>query len=294
MKSLIIGMGIGQLYKTVLTNLGADVVTVDSDISKKADFPTIESAIFAHQRFETVHICTPNFTHFELANKLAPVSRIVFVEKPGVKNSSNWATLIHTHKNTRFLMVKNNMWRDNIEEMLVNAKRATEINFNWINKDRVPNPGSWFTNKKLSYGGVSRDLMPHLLSLYIALNPHWKYSQQIHSSSLVTWNLDDLTSTDYGVINKNGVYDVDDICKLSFDYNGTIYNLTANWRSLDSDIRNIEMTVDNNLITYELGLCPEDAYEKMIKETIESINDRNFWENQYLYDFWIHERIEGF
>jgi predicted dehydrogenase len=79
MKSLVIGMGIGQLYKTVLTNLNAEVITVDPDISKKSDFPTVESAIYAHVKFDTVHICTPNFTHMEIAMKVAPHSKIVFI-----------------------------------------------------------------------------------------------------------------------------------------------------------------------------------------------------------------------
>lgn len=294
MKSLIVGMGIGQLYKTVLHRLGADVITVDPDISKGADFPNIESAIFAHNNFDTTHICTPNYTHFDLAHKLASISKIVFVEKPGVRYAANWATLIHTHKKTKFLMVKNNMWRSNIEEMLLKTKEATEININWINKDRVPNPGSWFTTKKLSYGGASRDLMPHLLSLYISLNEHWKYSQQIHSSSNVRYQLDELTNTDYGTITQNGTYDVDDICKLSFNYNGQIWNLTADWRSLDTDKRNIEMLINGDIINYELGLCPEDAYEKMINETWKSLDNTSFWDRQFLYDFWIHERIEKF
>ena len=43
--SLVIGMGIGQLYKKVLKELGHEVVTVDSDIAKGADFPDIKSAV---------------------------------------------------------------------------------------------------------------------------------------------------------------------------------------------------------------------------------------------------------
>lgn len=48
MKSLIVGMGIGQLYKSVLTSMGHEIVTVDSDIAKGADFPSIKPAIFSH------------------------------------------------------------------------------------------------------------------------------------------------------------------------------------------------------------------------------------------------------
>ena len=36
-RSLIIGMGIGELYKKVLTDLGHEVRTVDSDPKKNAD-----------------------------------------------------------------------------------------------------------------------------------------------------------------------------------------------------------------------------------------------------------------
>lgn len=294
MKSLIIGMGIGKLYQKVLTSLGAEIITVDSDITKNANFPTVESALFAHGQFDTIHICTPNFTHMEIALKVAPHTKIVFIEKPGVRNSSNWSTLIHTYKNTRFMMVKNNMWRDNIKEMLTNAKLADTININWINKDRVPSPGSWFTTKKLSFGGVSRDLMPHLLSLYISLNEHWKYSQQIKSESLVQWQLSDLTSTEYGTVNSNGTYDVDDMCNLSFDYNGQIWNLNSNWRSLTDDKRNIEMWFKGSLLVYELGLCPENAYERMIQDAWNHLDDKLFWDRQHLHDAWIHERIEGF
>ena len=72
--SLIVGMGIGNLYATVLNNLGHGVITVDSNPTKGADFLTVDAAIAECRMFDTVHICTPNFTHEEIARKLAPVS----------------------------------------------------------------------------------------------------------------------------------------------------------------------------------------------------------------------------
>lgn len=290
MKSLIIGMGIGQLYKTVLTNLGAEITTVDSDISKGADFPDALAAVMARGPFDTAHICTPNFTHFTIATKIAHDCKIVFIEKPGVATASNWATLVHSFPDTRFMMVKNNMWRDNIEEMRLNAESADEIKFNWINKDRVPSPGSWFTTRKLAFGGVSRDLMPHLLSLYIALNPNWLKTGMSGQTSKMRWFLEDLTNTEYGKVNPNGVYDVDDVCSIDFGK----WKLTADWRSMDKDRRNIEMWFGDSVLTHELGLCPEYAYERMIKEAVEKQDDKQFWQNQLLIDYWIHERIENF
>ena len=83
MKVLIVGMGFGNLYKSVHTELGNEIVTVDTNGT--ADFTSIDDAIRTHRMFDITHICTPNFTHFSLANKLAKFSKIVFVEKPGVE-----------------------------------------------------------------------------------------------------------------------------------------------------------------------------------------------------------------
>jgi len=291
MKSLIVGMGIGQLYKTVLTNLGHEVVTVDSDISRGADMPSVDAAILVHEFFDTVHICTPNFTHFELAAKVAPFSRIVFVEKPGVARADNWATLSHTFKNTRFMMVKNNMWRSNIDELKTLADKAKTVNIEWTRKNCIPSPGSWFTTRKLAFGGVSRDLMPHLLSLYIAMNADWRTTAMDSQESKMNWQLKDIESTEYGTVNPNGTYDVDDFCKIQF---ANKWHCVANWRSMSYENSAIEFIMpDNSVERFELGWCPEEAYLNMIKDAVANIDDNKFWQQQLEYDYWIHQRIEN-
>jgi len=290
-KSIIIGMGIGQLYKTVLENLGHDIVTVDTDPSKGAKYNSIDDAISAEGVFDTAHICTPNFTHFDIASKIAPHSKIVFIEKPGVINAANWKQLVETFNQTRFMMVKNNMWRSNIDELAYISSLAIEVHFNWINEDRVPNPGTWFTTKELAFGGVSRDLMPHLLSLFIARNPEWKNFTIAGSiETAIRWDLESLTRTDYGIVNKDGIYNVDDYCKLTY---GKKWKLTANWKSLFPDRRTIEFIMkDKTVITFPLGLCPEDAYQRMIKDAYNNIDNNIYWENQKEQDLWIHRQIE--
>jgi hypothetical protein len=49
---------------------------------------------------------------------------------------------------------------------------------------------------------------------------------------------------------------------------------------------------DNRVERFELGWCPEDAYEFMIMDAITHIDDYQFWLDQYDIDTWIHERIE--
>lgn len=289
-RSLIIGMGIGQLYKTVLEKLGHEVITVDPDISKGANFPNIKPALLTYSWFDTVHICTPNFTHKEIAEQVAPYAKIVFIEKPGLKTSTDWNTLVKMRPFTRFMMVKNNMWRSNINELIKLAQSAKLVNVQWIRKNCIPHPGSWFTTRELAYGGVSRDLMPHLLSLYVAMNPNWDTEPVNGQSAMAQWQLKDIDSTDYGVINYDGTYDVDDKCHINF---GNKWKCLANWRSMDKEDSSIEFIMqDNSVERFELGWCPEEAYQNMISDAISNVDNSNFWLKQYAIDTWIHERIE--
>lgn len=287
MKVLIVGMGFGNLYKSVHTELGNEIVTVDTNGT--ADFTSIDDAIRTHRMFDITHICTPNFTHVKLARKIAFNSRIVIVEKPGAANALAWKQLVEDYPRTGFMMSKNNMWRDNIADLREYVKQATSVYINWINKDRVPNPGSWFTTKSLAYGGVSRDLMPHLLSLYIALNPNWISDTITNHKESQNWTLDDLTKSDYGTVSPLGVYDVDDAVSVTFNDR---WILTANWRDTVADHRNIEINLPTSRIVEELGLCPESAYKAMVQDAMNNIDNREFWDNQYSQDIWIHHIIE--
>ena len=293
MKSLVVGMGIGQLYKDILVQNGHEVVTVDQDIKRRADLPNVESAILSHAPFDTVHICTPNFTHEALAHQLAPHARIVFIEKPGVLNSDAWTNLVTTHSRTRFIMVKNNQWRTNIDEFKDLAKKSAGVCINWVNWDRVPKPGSWFTNKELAYGGVSRDLMPHLLSWFMALEPNYEKAEQTKKFFTQNWQLSDVTNSDYGTVNPDGVYNVDDECIFEFKSNDKWWVLNANWRSLTMNTINLTFVDhDDNKTEIELGLCPEEAYLNMIQDCIKNIDNPDFWKLQYKQDTWIHDKIK--
>jgi predicted dehydrogenase len=283
-------MGIGQLYKTILEKLGHEVITVDSDISKGAMLPTVESAMLAHAPFDTVHICTPNFTHEVIARTVAPVSKIIFIEKPGVIDSKCWQCLVEDFPNTRFMMVKNNMWRSNINELIELASKAKTVKIRWIRKNCIPSPGSWFTTKDLAFGGVSRDLMPHLLSLYVAMNPDWKNEKLSGQTAMQCWELKDIENTDYGTVNPNGTYNVDDMCVVNFSNK---WRCAANWRSTNEEDSSIAFVMqDNTIERFELGWCPEEAYHNMIVDAIANMDNSNFWLQQYAIDYWIHERIE--
>lgn len=292
MKSLVIGMGIGQLYKSVLKELGHDVVTVDSNPSSGAEYYDYTAAYIDHEHFDTVHICTPNYTHLNIARNTAGLdAKIVFVEKPGVENHTLWKTMVEDFPDTRFMMVKNNQYRDEIEKFKGLAQQSSRVKITWNNRNRIPKPGSWFTTKELAFGGVSRDLIPHMLSYYCALT-NYKSSKKLFALAEQRWDLSNIDSTDYGTVDSTGTYDVDDFCELEYKNNNCKYILSANWRSLKESDISISFDLPSSAVRYELGLCPESAYKKMIGLAVQNLNNDNYWAEQLAQDIWIHEQIE--
>jgi hypothetical protein len=133
--------------------------------------------------------------------------------------------------------------------------------------------------------------MPQLLSLYITLNPDWHKELVNGQSSIMNWSLENIDSTEYGTINHNGTYDVDDACHIDF---GNKWGCQANWRSMDQEDSSIEFIMqDNTIERFELGWCPEEAYKNMIQDAIDNLNNDVFWQNQTNIDLWIHKRIEN-
>lgn len=287
MNSLIIGMGFGNaVYRPVLESLGHTVVTVDP--YRDADYKTVQEAVDKHKFFDTVNICTPNYTHESLAREVAPYTRLIFVEKPGVVDAKCWQCLTEDFSATRIVMVKNNQFRTEIEYFQELSEKSSQVCVVWSSNNRVPNPGSWFTNKELAFGGVSRDLMPHALSYYLKL-ADWHSGKLISSTSKQRYQLKDITSTDYGHVDVNGVYNVDDYCELVLKTNTQTWTLITDWKS-NSGID--EVSIDFEGKRFELGLCPEQAYEKMITTAFKNLNNESFWEEQYRQDIFIHQLIE--
>ena len=284
MNILIVGMGFGKaVYGEIYKQRNHRVVYVDL-FDPNADYQSIKS--IKGERFDVAHICTPNYSHHSLADDAAVISNIVFVEKPGVANSEGWNDLVNDHPNTRIVMVKNNQYRHNIDDMKQAAIKADRVNIHWRNRNRIPSPGSWFTTKHLAFGGVSRDLVPHLLSIYQMLNPNWKTSDITNSFAIQNWNLSNIQDSDYGTVNNNGIYNVDDSCRIQYDEK---YNLWGDWRSMEPD----DIAVHADDTVFELGLCPESAYESMIDTALANADNDEFWHKQKEMDIWVHQQLEA-
>jgi predicted dehydrogenase len=274
---LIVGMNIGKVYGEELSKRNWKVDYVDIDSKKEPTFLSLEQ-VKSKNQYDAAIICTPNYLHEEhmeyCAKNLVKGFGYIFYEKPGIKNIINVNHMKFKY-HCNFVMTKNNLFRPQLvglrDLIYTQQKLISDISINWTNKNRIPFPGHWFTNKEKAFGGVSRDLLPHLLHFMCGIVERSKLSLKDHKK-VSNFNMNTITSTDYGEINNiNPVYDVDDSCYMIFKYsnNNTFdIKLNASWKTLDgSEERNITINYkDGTKFVFEFGLCPAIYYGDMIEQ----------------------------
>jgi len=108
------------------------------------------------------------------------------------------------------------------------------------------------------------------------------------------FELDDIVDSDYGTVNRDGVYDVDDLCELEYITSDNVqWTLGADWKTDHKDDIGISFGSENSAVRFDLGLCPEEAYQSMIATAWDNITNDKFWLEQFDQDVWIHEQIEN-
>lgn len=270
----------GQQYVLWLRQLGYVVTTVDLDSNRKADYLDYNEAI-KNRNYDIIYIGTPNWTHESIAKNVVTKTRILFIEKPGFIDSSSWKNFLHTYNGTRISMIKNNQHRLEISGFYDLLKISKQVNVIWSRKNGIPT-SSWFKERNLSFGGVSRDLMTHLLSYYTILT-------HFEDSIIINSNTKDLNNTG-----------IDDFCEIEIKNNNTIWKFNASWKNTVKDEHYIEFDFGVNRARFELGDnvtafggCPAYAYSTMIDNAVKNINNDFYWENQMKQDIWIHEQVEN-
>ncbi len=306
-KALVVGLGgIGRVYTKQLRNMGFNVSTVDPVYAReaKATYSTVND-VPKDIEFDIAIICCPNVHHLNAVLELTDVCKVILVEKPGLANTAAWNNVVHRFPNHRILLVKNNLYRASIDKYadLVDLKDVAKIDINWLNKDRIPNPGGWFTDSKQAFGGVTHDLFPHLYCYMFALIPFHLFLHILPKTfKMQRWHLDNIgDNTDYGKINKDGVYDVCDYAEAHYmiprDNDEPLpVTLRASWKEGYDDQAIHVYFKNGSTLNLEFGLCPDEAYGKMIENVLDDKfmgEERQTWIEQN-FDKWIHAQLEMF
>lgn len=307
MRAIVVGYGgIGKnVYVPQLENLGYKVYIVDPAV-KEAAYSTVND-VPKNIEFDVAVVCCPNVHHLNAVLELSDVCKNILVEKPGLANTRAWINTVYRlmEKDVWVSLVKNNLYREDIEkfESLVDLEEVSKIEINWINKDRIPNPGGWFTNKEMAFGGVTHDLFPHLYCFMFALVPFHLFKEQIPKTfKMQRWDLHTLgENTDYGAINRDGVYNVCDYAEAHYyihrdDDEPLPVSLKASWKEGYNDQAIYIYYKNGGKLRIEFGLCPDDAYGRMIEAFVNGEfmgYKRQTWIEQD-FDKWIHAQLEMF
>jgi hypothetical protein len=135
--------------------------------------------------------------------------------------------------------------------------------------------------------------MPHLLSFYTVLAEDYRDIDISQYSAEQQHQLSDIQSTDYGVIDPQGTYDVDDVATIlidsyKFPLERKSWMLKADWANGHEDCLRIEF--DDEIVNF--GLCPESAYKAMILDCVKHLQYDTWWYNHFKQDLWIHSQME--
>lgn len=278
MRILIIGLGIGQVYLEQARKRNWETVTVDVNPDAGADFQNLADVT---GEFDLAVIAVPNFLHYPLAEMCAKFCRSIIVEKPGFRTFAEFDELRTKYPGTFISIAKNNVYRKRLpvyfENIAAHWDQIKKIEFLWYSKNRIPHPGGWFTDKSKSWGGVSRDLTPHLINEYQML------ARELYDSVAIpgraTFNMRQNftleqaqnSASDYGScrIGPDAVYDVDDQAWIELSHLGVEIFIEANWKTDSEDFQGIRVHFkDGTRNEYFLGLCPDECYGIMMDRAI--------------------------
>jgi predicted dehydrogenase len=294
----IVGLGIGKLYVDVCKLNKWNVITVDLNPDMNADFQNL------HDALQTIHvdmgiICTPNFTHQAIAEQMAKAAvPVIVVEKPGFVNVTEWTNFYETFPSSKLFMVKNNQYRDILNS--IQKQDIDSIQLFWANKNRIPGAGSWFTNKALAFGGVSRDLLPHLVSVVQKILGHPIINRDVtdntlHAAYYQQYGMSDvIDDSSYGNFHENGIYDTDDCAYFTCKSDGIAIQCVTTWKhESEADIVAWKFFMkDGTVNVFNAGLCPEIAYQCMLQDYMDA--DVETYKKHQSFDTEIHGIFEYF
>ena len=115
--------------------------------------------------------------------------------------------------------------------------------------------------------------------------PDWRNTQPKWAKKEQRWTLEQVINSDYGDVDPNGTYNVDDFAYIDFGD----FQLETNWRSLEPT----DIAVHTQTAVFELGLCPESAYKEMIKTALFERSNNEYWKLQQEMDIWIHQILSN-
>ncbi|MBW7476501.1 Gfo/Idh/MocA family oxidoreductase [Paenibacillus oenotherae] len=168
---------------------------------------------------DAVIICTPNATHTPLCVQFLKHNISVLCEKPLATSVQDAQQICRAAAASNGVLLTGfvNRYRGDVQRMksclLEGVTGAVQtIEAGWTRRMGVPRPGSWFTQKELSGGGVLHDLGSHMIDMMLYLLDAKSASLQVTERlcSLYRRNFDYSTYNNWLGTHESGGIEVED------------------------------------------------------------------------------------
>lgn len=183
-------------------------------------------------------IATPNYTHASYSLEMLRHKISVLCEKPVALHAEEVEEIIRAEKDYGVIYMPGfvNRLRHDVQKVLSIIRSGEigdleKINAKWLRRQGVPRPGTWFTNRELSGGGVLIDLGSHIIDIcLLALKDKFAMNYELKTSKFQG-------NSDTGFANwfkadyfSEYVADVEDTACAIIQYSdGTILNVSLCW-----------------------------------------------------------------
>lgn len=187
---------------------------------------------------DAVVIATPNFTHVEYSIHMLEHGIHVLCEKPVALHADEIRRIISIEKKNKVIYMPGfvNRWRDDISEVnkIIQENKIgdiTEISAGWLRRNGVPRPGTWFTKRELSGGGVLVDLGSHVIDICLMfLGSKDIYHCDLRTSLYESEKSEGSASWFEAAYTKEYSVDVEDTASAEVKYDdGTKLNVNLSW-----------------------------------------------------------------
>lgn len=232
------------------------ICDIDKDsaelLAKKYKIPRVYSdyrEMFRKEQLDLVSICTPNFTHKQIAVDALNAGIHVHCEKPAALNAKEVEEIISAQKKSgkKVLIGVNNRFTDQsaLIKRIIQEGYIGEIyraKCGWERNSGIPGIGKWFTVKEKSGGGALIDLGVHMIDLALYMMDFPEIEDVCGSTYKNFYKSKSRIRPGYSRL-PNGVFDVEDGASGYVTFcNGSSMNLDFSWASnIEKETKYLEL-----------------------------------------------------
>lgn len=183
---------------------------------------------------DLVVIATPNALHAPLSRSALAAGFKVLCEKPLALSRADVEDLL-VDGSGRLAASCPYRFREDVQALAGLARRGDlgeiyRVRLSWARARGVPRPGSWYTQRRISGGGVLADLGPHLIDLALLLTGHPRVLEvAAWTGKLLSGSEEYASSWMSASPRRGGPVDVEDQASLLLKIAGGVAEIHVSW-----------------------------------------------------------------